>query len=57
MKNLLVLVHFDYFIYIEKLLFYHYRTDGSESPILPDTETDGHSDKPRVKYGELVILG
>jgi hypothetical protein len=32
------------------------RTDGRESPIL--TESDDHSsDKPRVKYGELVILG
>ena len=34
----------------------HLRTDGRESPIL--TESDDHSsDKPRVKYGELVILG
>lgn len=33
-----------------------FRTDGRESPIL--TESDDHSsDKPRVKYGELVILG
>ncbi|XP_061398875.1 protein pellino-like, partial [Musca vetustissima] len=31
-------------------------TDGSESPTLAESDADGH-DKPRVKYGELVILG
>ncbi|XP_062702082.1 protein pellino isoform X1 [Aedes albopictus] len=30
-------------------------TDGTESPII--TESDADTDKPRVKYGELVILG
>ncbi|KAJ6637458.1 Protein pellino [Pseudolycoriella hygida] len=34
-----------------------FRSDGSESPILVETDADGHSDKPRIKYGELVILG
>ncbi|KAG4068755.1 hypothetical protein HA402_002446 [Bradysia odoriphaga] len=33
------------------------RSDGSESPILAETDADGHNDKPRIKYGELVILG
>lgn len=33
------------------------RSDGTESPLLPDTETDGRTDKPKAKYGELVILG
>ncbi|CRK95437.1 CLUMA_CG008642, isoform A [Clunio marinus] len=33
------------------------RTDGRESPILAESDADGHSDKPRAKYGELVILG
>lgn len=33
------------------------RTDGRESPILAESDADGHSDKPRSKYGELVILG
>lgn len=32
-------------------------TDGTESPILADPEAEGRSDKPKVKYGELVILG
>ncbi|XP_055923330.1 protein pellino isoform X1 [Eupeodes corollae] len=31
-------------------------TDGTESPILAEPDADGH-DKPRVVYGELVILG
>lgn len=31
------------------------RTDGTESPII--TESDADTDKPRVRYGELVILG
>jgi hypothetical protein len=34
-----------------------FRTDGRESPILAESDADGHSDKPRSKYGELVILG
>jgi hypothetical protein len=33
------------------------RTDGRESPILTESDADHNSDKPRVKYGELVILG
>lgn len=33
------------------------RTDGRESPILAESDADAHSDKPRSKYGELVILG
>lgn len=33
------------------------RTDGSESPLLAEPEADGRTDKPRMKYGELVILG
>lgn len=32
-------------------------TDGTESPILADPEAEGRSDKPKFKYGELVILG
>ncbi|KAH8264544.1 hypothetical protein KR038_009749, partial [Drosophila bunnanda] len=31
-------------------------TDGTESPILAEDGGDGH-DKPRLRYGELVILG
>lgn len=38
-------------------LFPSSRTDGRESPILAESDADGHSDKPRSKYGELVILG
>lgn len=34
-----------------------YSTDGTESPILVETDGDAHNDKPRIKYGELVILG
>lgn len=38
--------------------FRHYcRTDGRESPVLTESEADHNSDKPRIKYGELVILG
>lgn len=44
--------------YINVFFFhYYYRSDGSESPILAETDADGHIDKPRIKYGELVILG
>lgn len=34
-----------------------FRTDGRESPVLTESDADHNSDKPRVKYGELVILG
>lgn len=34
-----------------------YRTDGRESPMLTESDADHNSDKPKVKYGELVILG
>jgi len=37
-------------------LFTIYSTDGTESPILVEDGGDGH-DKPRLRYGELVILG
>ena len=33
------------------------RTDGTDSPLLAEPEADGRTDKPKVKYGELVILG
>lgn len=39
------------------LFFFIYSTDGTESPILAEPDADGRSDKPKVKYGELVILG
>lgn len=39
------------------ILFLYCRTDGTESPILGETDADAHSDKPKPKYGELVILG
>lgn len=38
-------------------IFFLCRTDGQESPILAESDADAHSDKPRSKYGELVILG
>lgn len=38
-------------------LYFNCRTDGMESPILVEPEADGKTDKPKVKYGELVILG
>ena len=44
---------------IEEFLFFFlilFSTDGSESPTLAESDADGH-EKPRVKYGELVILG
>ena len=43
---------------IEEFLFFLilFSTDGSESPTLAESDADGH-EKPRVKYGELVILG
>lgn len=37
--------------------WFYYSTDGTESPILVETDGDAHTDKPRIKYGELVILG
>lgn len=44
---------------ISDICWWHlpFRTDGRESPILAESDADGHSDKPRSKYGELVILG
>lgn len=51
---------FTAFLYICLLYFfslYINRTDGTESPILADPEAEGRSDKPKLKYGELVILG
>jgi hypothetical protein len=33
------------------------RTDGRESPLTLEADDQNGSDKPRVKYGELVILG
>jgi hypothetical protein len=41
----------------KNFFFFNFRTDGTESPILPESETDTMSDKPKIKYGELVILG
>jgi len=46
-------------IYIKYLIFnsiFTCSTDGTESPILAEDGGDGH-DKPRLRYGELVILG
>lgn len=45
----------NYFLFL--FFAFYFSSDGTESPILADTETDGRSDKPKVKYGELVILG
>lgn len=39
------------------VFIYFFSTDGTESPILADPEAEGRSDKPKLKYGELVILG
>ena len=41
---------------IKTYFFIIFSTDGSESPTLAESDADGH-EKPRVKYGELVILG
>ncbi|XP_023175977.1 protein pellino isoform X1 [Drosophila hydei] len=38
------------------IISYDLSTDGTESPILAEDAGDGH-DKPRLRYGELVILG
>lgn len=48
--HILIIIVFDY--------FFIFSSDGTESPNLAETETiDGLNDKPRIKYGELVILG
>lgn len=36
---------------------FDFSTDGTESPLLAEPEADGRTDKPKMKYGELVILG
>lgn len=41
---------------LTSIFLFNYSTDGTESPILAEADADGH-DKPRVRYGELVILG
>lgn len=52
------LAHYIINNYTNDYVFFCCSTDGTESPILAEAEAEGHnSDKPRIRYGELVILG